>query len=65
MYIPKFNRVEDDAKALSFVKGNPFAIVISNAVKCDEQYYDRVCSFATRVQLASSGCDEANQKNLA
>ena len=31
MYIPEFNRQEDRAATLSFMKANPFAILISNA----------------------------------
>lgn len=30
MYIPEFNRVEDRAVALAFMRANPFAILISN-----------------------------------
>ena len=31
MYIPEFNRVEDRAVALAFMKANPFAVLISTA----------------------------------
>ena len=31
MYIPEFNRVEDRAVALAFIRANPFAILITNA----------------------------------
>jgi transcriptional regulator len=30
MYIPEFNRVEDTAAALAFMRANPFAILVSN-----------------------------------
>lgn len=30
MYIPEFNRIEDQAVAISFMRANPFAILISN-----------------------------------
>lgn len=30
MYIPEFNRIEDQATALAFMRANPFAILISN-----------------------------------
>lgn len=30
MYIPEFNRLKDTAAALSFMRGNPFAIVVSS-----------------------------------
>jgi transcriptional regulator len=33
MYIPEFNRVEDQAAALAFMRANPFAILVSS---CDE-----------------------------
>lgn len=31
MYIPEFNRVEDPATALAFMRANPFAILVSNS----------------------------------
>jgi transcriptional regulator len=31
MYIPEFNRVEDRATALAFMRTNPFAILVSNS----------------------------------
>jgi transcriptional regulator len=31
MYIPEFNRVEDTAAALAFMRANPFAILVSSA----------------------------------
>lgn len=31
MYIPEFNRVEERAAALAFMRANPFAILVSNA----------------------------------
>lgn len=31
MYIPEFNRLKDTAVALSFIRANPFAIVVSTA----------------------------------
>src|SRR5689334_9754864 len=30
MYIPEFNRIEDQAIALAFMRANPFAILVSN-----------------------------------
>lgn len=30
MYIPEFNRIEDQAAAVAFMRANPFAILISN-----------------------------------
>jgi transcriptional regulator len=30
MYIPEFNRIEDQAAALAFMRANPFAILVSN-----------------------------------
>jgi transcriptional regulator len=30
MYIPEFNRIEDQATALAFMRDNPFAILVSN-----------------------------------
>lgn len=33
MYIPEFNRIEDRATALAFMRANPFAILISNTDK--------------------------------
>ena len=30
MYIPEFNRIEDQAAALGFMRANPFAILVSN-----------------------------------
>jgi transcriptional regulator len=30
MYIPEFNRIEDQATALAFMRANPFAILVSN-----------------------------------
>lgn len=30
MYIPEFNRIEDKAAALAFMRANPFAILVSN-----------------------------------
>ena len=30
MYIPEFNRIEDQAVAISFMRANPFAILVSN-----------------------------------
>jgi transcriptional regulator len=30
MYIPEFNRIEDQATALGFMRANPFAILVSN-----------------------------------
>ena len=30
MYIPEFNRIEDRATALAFMKANPFAMLVSN-----------------------------------
>jgi transcriptional regulator len=30
MYIPEFNRIEDRATALAFMRANPFAILVSN-----------------------------------
>jgi transcriptional regulator len=31
MYIPEFNRIEDRAVAIAFMRANPFAILVSNA----------------------------------
>jgi transcriptional regulator len=33
MYIPEFNRIEDQAVALAFMRANPFAILVSNHEK--------------------------------
>lgn len=43
MYIPEFNRVEDHAAALAFMRKNPFAILVSN---------DHDALFATHLPVA-------------
>ena len=45
MYIPEFNRIEDQAVAIAFMRANPFAILVSN---------DGETPFATHLPIIAS-----------